>query len=42
VGTATESLIRLLNEFKKEGLIETKGRKIRIIDPKGLLLVSKR
>lgn len=42
VGTATESLIRLLNEFKKEGLIETKGRKIRILDPKGLLLVSKR
>lgn len=42
VGTATESLIRLLNEFKKENLIETKGRKIRILDPKGLLLASKR
>ncbi|MCZ4407391.1 Crp/Fnr family transcriptional regulator [Cryomorphaceae bacterium 1068] len=42
VGTATESLIRLLNEFKKENLIETQGRKIRILDPKGLLLASKR
>jgi len=42
VGTATESLIRLLNEFKKENLIQTKGRKIRILDPKGLLLASKR
>lgn len=42
VGTATESLIRLLNEFKKENLIETKGRKIRIINTQGLLLASKR
>ncbi len=42
VGTATESLIRLLNEFKKEELIETRGRKIRILDSKGLLLASKR
>ncbi|HKK39799.1 MAG TPA: Crp/Fnr family transcriptional regulator [Cryomorphaceae bacterium] len=42
VGTATESLIRLLNEFKKENLIVTQGRKIRITDPKGLLLASRR
>jgi len=42
VGTATESLIRLLNEFKKEGLIETFGRRIKILDPQGLLVVSKR
>ncbi|MFT6996296.1 MAG: CRP-like cAMP-binding protein [Cryomorphaceae bacterium] len=42
IGTATESLIRLLNEFKKENLIETKGRKIRILNSKGLLLASKR
>lgn len=42
VGTATESLIRLLNEFKKEGLIETKGRKIKVLDTKALLLASTR
>ncbi len=42
VGTATESLIRLLNDFKKEGLIETVGRKIKILEPKELLLVSRR
>jgi CRP/FNR family transcriptional regulator len=42
VGTATESLIRLLNEFKKEGLIETVGRKIRILKPEQLLIASKR
>lgn len=42
VGTATESLIRLLNEFKKDGLIETRGRKIEVKDQQGLLLASKR
>ncbi|MEM9050892.1 MAG: helix-turn-helix domain-containing protein [Bacteroidota bacterium] len=42
VGTATESLIRLLNEFKKDELIETQGRKIRILDPKGLVQASER
>jgi CRP/FNR family transcriptional regulator len=42
VGTATESLIRLLNDFKKEELIETKGRRIRILDAPGLVQVSKR
>lgn len=42
VGTATESLIRLLNEFKKEGLIQTYGRKIEVKDENGLLLASKR
>lgn len=42
VGTATESLIRLLNEFKKEGLIVTKGRKIKILDAPGILTVSTR
>ncbi|MEM9053517.1 MAG: Crp/Fnr family transcriptional regulator, partial [Bacteroidota bacterium] len=40
VGTATESLIRLLNEFKKDELIETQGRKIRILDPQGLAKAS--
>jgi CRP-like cAMP-binding protein len=42
VGTATESLIRLLNEFKKESLIETQGRKIRVLDSEGLLTASRR
>ncbi len=37
VGTATETLIRLLHEFKNDKLITTKGRKIRIEDPEGLL-----
>lgn len=36
VGTATESVIRLLSEFKSDKLIELHGRKIKIIDPKGL------
>ncbi len=33
VGTATESVIRLLSEFKKEGLIDLKGKKIKILKP---------
>lgn len=32
VGTATESVIRLLSEFKQDGLIELKGRKIKFMD----------
>lgn len=40
IGTATESLIRLLNDFKKEGLIETTGRKIRVLNSEMLLQVS--
>lgn len=32
VGTATESAIRLISELKEEGLVETKGRKIKILD----------
>jgi len=32
IGTATESAIRLLSSFKAEGLLEVKGRRIRIID----------
>ncbi len=33
VGTATESVIRVLSEFKDEGLIEIESGKIRILDP---------
>lgn len=37
VGTATETLIRLLHDFKEEKLITTKGRRIRVKDIKGLV-----
>jgi CRP-like cAMP-binding protein len=39
-GIATESLIRTLSGFKKEGLIEIEGRNIRLVDIKGLELVE--
>ncbi len=37
VGTATESAIRVLSQFKKGGLITTNGKKIKIVDKQGLL-----
>lgn len=40
VGTATESVIRLLSEFKSDRLVELNGRKIKIIDKKGLEKIS--
>lgn len=40
VGTATESVIRLLSEFKKDGLIELDGKKILLKDKKGLARLS--
>ena len=33
VGTAPESVIRVLSDFKDEGLIETEGTKIKILQP---------
>jgi len=36
VGTATESAIRVLSQFKKEGLISTIGKQIKIEDLEGL------
>jgi CRP-like cAMP-binding protein len=36
IGTATESAIRLLSNYKNEGLVDLKGRKIEIIDMDGL------
>ena len=36
VGTATESLIRTLSDFKEEGLVEIKGGLIRILNEDGL------
>ena len=40
VGTATESVIRLLSEFKNEELIGLKGRKIKILDKPGLMNIA--
>ncbi len=40
VGTATESVIRLLSEFKTDKLVELNGRKIKILDKKGLEKIS--
>jgi len=40
VGTATETLIRLLHDFKEEKLIESKGRKIKVLDDRGLFKVA--
>lgn len=40
VGTATETLIRLLRDFKEENLIQTHARKVEIIDKEGLLRLA--
>src|SRR5210317_2068961 len=40
VGTATESIIRLLSEFRSRGLIELSGRKIKILDKPGLKFIA--
>lgn len=40
VGTATETLIRLLRDFKDENLIQTHARKIEIMDRQGLIRAS--
>lgn len=36
VGTATESAIRIISEFKKKGLIKTSGKRIGIADERSL------
>lgn len=36
VGTATETLIRTLSEFKQDKLITTEGRSIKVLDPEGI------
>lgn len=36
VGTATESVSRLLSKFKEEKIVDMNGRKLKIIDPAGL------
>lgn len=40
VGTATESAIRVLSQFKKEGLISTSGKQIKVEDIEGLKRVE--
>ncbi|MEY3416605.1 MAG: hypothetical protein RL060_716 [Bacteroidota bacterium] len=40
VGTATETVIRLLAEFKLDQLIATEGKKIKILNPKGLAKIA--
>jgi CRP-like cAMP-binding protein len=39
-GTTRENVVRLLREFKDDKLIETQGRKIRILDIKKMVAVS--
>ncbi len=40
IGTATESVIRLLSEFKSDGIIELQGRKIKLKDVNKLKKIS--
>ena len=40
VGTATETLIRLLHDFKEDKLIETQGRKIKVLEPQKLVRIA--
>jgi CRP/FNR family transcriptional regulator, polysaccharide utilization system transcription regulator len=40
VGTATESVIRLLSEFKSDNLVELNGRKIKVLNRKALEKIS--
>jgi CRP-like cAMP-binding protein len=40
VGTARENVVRMLSEFKAEGTVETKGRKIIVLDVKKLIKIA--
>jgi len=40
VGTATETVIRLISEFKEAGILETQGKKIQILQPEILLGIA--
>jgi len=40
IGTATESAIRLLSGFKKDGLIALDGKKVKLIDEAELIKIS--
>lgn len=40
VGTARENVVRVLSDFKSEGLISTRGRKILVLNVAGLIKVA--
>ncbi|MDF2435643.1 MAG: Crp/Fnr family transcriptional regulator [Bacteroidota bacterium] len=40
VGTAVETLVRLIKEFKDEGYIETEGKKIRVLNLKEMVRMA--
>ena len=40
VGTAVETLVRLLKEFREEGYIETEGKKIRVLNLKAMVKIA--
>ena len=40
IGTAVETVIRLLSEFKDDKYIAIKGRKIFLLDPAGLKMIA--
>ncbi|MGE4586360.1 MAG: Crp/Fnr family transcriptional regulator [Mangrovibacterium sp.] len=40
IGTATESVIRLLSEFKQDKLVELQGRKIKLLNIPGLTKIA--
>ena len=40
VGTARENVVRMLTEFKDDGILKTKGRKIIVLDVQKLILLA--
>lgn len=40
VGTARENVVRILSEFKETGIVETKGRKIIVLDVNKLIQIA--
>jgi len=40
-GLSIESVLRIMKDFKKDGLIETQGKHIEVIDPEALNKISK-
>ena len=41
VGTARENVVRILSEFREAGILETRGRKILVLDVKKLIEISR-
>jgi len=40
IGTASESVIRILSSFKKDGIIHSKAKKLKLIDKKRLYNIA--